>query len=206
LYTSIVAFNIAQFFPFLNYQLLPIILDKAGSDQKISKFFSNYLVNRKTLYLWNNFSFPFYNVGVGVGQELALSSILSALYLLLIFYILENHLKNLKIPIFFLSFVDNGLLISQSKSLSTSNTNLFYSYNVISNLLTKFSLVIEHNKTEVFHFSRLHGAFTSPPLDLSSLGGPCLLPKTVRVRNNGYSFISFSLLFYFIFISIVDKR
>jgi len=57
-------------------------------------------------------------------------------------------------------------------------TNLFCSYNVVSSLLTKFSLFMKHNKTKVFHFSRLHRAFTPPSLDLSSLGGPCLLPKT----------------------------
>jgi len=38
--------------------------------------------------------------------------ILSALYLLPIFHIFENHLKNLNIPISVLSFVDNGLFIS----------------------------------------------------------------------------------------------
>ena len=29
----------------------------------------------------------------------------------------------------------------------------------------------------IFHFSRLHGAFDSPPLDLSPIGGPLLLSK-----------------------------
>jgi len=71
-----------------------------GFDYKVSKFFSNYLVNRKTKYLWNNFSSPFYNIDTGVGQGLALS------------------------PISFLSFIDDGLFISQNKSLSISNINL----------------------------------------------------------------------------------
>ena len=110
---------------------------------------------------------------------MALFSILSVLYLSLIFHILENYLKNLKIPISFLSFVDDSLFIFQNKSLFISNTNLFCSYNVVSSLLTKFGLVIEHNKTEVFHFSRSHRAFTPSPLDLFSLGKPCLLPKTI---------------------------
>ena len=147
-------------------------------DHKISKFFSNNLVNRKTLYSWNNFSSSFYVIRVGVSQELALFPILSTLYLSLIFHILENHLKNLKIPVSFLSFVDDGLFISQNKSLSISNTNLFYSYNVILNHLTKFGLVLEHNKTKVFYFSRSHKVFIPPPLDLFSLDGPHLLPKT----------------------------
>ena len=110
--TSTLVFDIVQFLSSLNYQLLPLILDKAGLDQKISMFFKNYLVGRKTKYLWNNFISPFLNVNVGVGQESALSSILSALYLLPVFHSFENHLKILKIPISIISFVNNGLFIS----------------------------------------------------------------------------------------------
>jgi len=95
------AFNIVQFFPSLNHQLLSLILNKAKFDQKVSTFFSNYLVNRKTKYLWNNFSPPLCNIDVGIGQELALSPILSTLYLSLIFHILENHLKILKKSYFY---------------------------------------------------------------------------------------------------------
>ena len=75
--TSTLAFNIAQFFPSLNHQLLPLILDKARLDRKISTFFKNYLVERKTKYLWNNFISPFFNVNIGVSQGSALSPILS---------------------------------------------------------------------------------------------------------------------------------
>jgi len=58
---------------------------------------------------------------VGVGQGLALSFILSALYLSLFFHILEKHLKNLDLKISILSFVDDGLLIIQSRSFQVSN-------------------------------------------------------------------------------------
>ena len=176
--TSILAFDIAQFFPLLNHQLLPLILNKAGFNQKVSTFFSNYLVNRKTKYLWNNFFSLLCNVGIGIRQESALSPILFVLYLSLIFHILEKCLKILKIPISILLFVDNGILISQNKLLSIYNMNLFCSYNVILSLLIKFGLIIEYSKTEVFHFSRLHGAFNPSPLDLTSLRGLILLPKT----------------------------
>ena len=52
-----------------------------------------------------------FDVNVGVGQGSVLSPILSILYLSLLLYILENQLKNLKIPISILSFVDDGLFI-----------------------------------------------------------------------------------------------
>jgi len=44
-------------------------------------------------------------------------------------------------------------------------------------LLDQFSLVIEHEKTEVFHFSRSYSIFNPSPLDLSLLRGPVLQPK-----------------------------
>jgi len=104
------AFDITQIFPSLNHQLLPLILNKAGFDPKIFFFLSNYLIGRKTHYLWNNFVSSFFNVDVDVEQGSALSPILSALYILLIFYIFEKISKNIKIPVSFFFFVNNRLL------------------------------------------------------------------------------------------------
>ena len=75
------AFDITQFFPFLNHQLLPLILDKIGLDQRVSNFFRNYLVGRKTKYIWNNFISSFFDINIGIEQGSALLPILSALYL-----------------------------------------------------------------------------------------------------------------------------
>ena len=97
---------------------------------------------------------------------MALSPILSALYLTPFLHILENHLKNLNLQISILSFVDNRLLFAQSKSLQLSNSHLFCSYNIASNLLSQFGLLVEHLKTEVFHFTRLQDTFNLPPLFL----------------------------------------
>jgi len=113
----------------------------------------NYLVRRKTNYLWNNiFLSPF-------------------------LYILEKHLKNLNIPASIISFVDDGLIISQNKSIDISNSQLYCSYNILSKLLDKFGLIIKHSKTEVFHLNRSHGFFNPPQLDLSPIGGSILYPK-----------------------------
>ena len=85
--------------------------------------------------------------------------------------------KNLNLPISILLFVDDDLFIVQNKSLNISNSNLFCSYNILSKLLDSFGLIIEHSKTEIFHFNRSHGPFNPPPLDLSPLGDPILKPK-----------------------------
>ena len=128
-------------------------------------------------YYQNNFSSLFFNIDVGIGQGLALSPILSALYISSIFHILEKHLKNLKIPVSILFFIDNGLFIAQRKSLTVSNSLLFCNYNVTSSILDKFSLVLEHGKTEVFHFSRVQGVFNPFPLNLLVISSPILKPK-----------------------------
>ena len=175
--TSSLAFNIAQFFPSFNHRLLALILSKAGFDSQIVKFFLNYLINRKTKYFWNNFSSSLVDVNMGVGQRLAFSPILLALYLAPFLHILEKHLKNLDLKISILSFVDDGLLITQSKSFQTSDAYLFCNYNIVFNLLFKFGFLVKHSKTEVFHFSRSQGVFSPPPLDLSPLGSPILYPK-----------------------------
>ena len=177
--TSILAFNIVQFFPLLNHQLLSLIIDKVELNQKVLAFFKNYLVGMKTKYLWNSFQSLFCNIDVSVGQGSALLPILSTLYLSSIFHILEKQLKILKNSIYIISFVNDRLFISQKKSISHLNTKLFYSYNVISFLLMKFGLVVRHGKTEVFHFSRSHRAFNPPPLDLTPIGGLILLSKAI---------------------------
>ena len=126
--TSILAFDISQFFPSLNHCLLTLILEKVGLEPRVSSFFANYLVKRKTNYIWNDLTFPDFKVNIGVGQGSALSSILSALYLTLFLYILEKHLKILKIYISILSFMNDGLFIAQNKSIDISNAHLFCSY------------------------------------------------------------------------------
>jgi len=109
-----------------------------------------------------------------VGQELALSPILSALYISPVLHIFEKCLKSLKIPILFHSFVGNGILVTQSKSLSTSNSLLFCSYYIISSFIERFGLILEHSKTEVFHFSRTNSLFNPPSLNISPFGGSVL--------------------------------
>ena len=45
-------------------------------------------------------------------------------------------------------------LFLREKSYKKSNINLFCNYSIIFSLFKQFGLVIEHNKSEIFHFSR----------------------------------------------------
>jgi len=179
-HTSVIAFDIAQFFPSLNHNFLSLCLAKAGLNANILKFFINYHSNRSTTYTWNNFISQKFATSVGVGQGSALSPILSAIYLAPIIKTFKKRIKNLKKEIHtdILSFVDDGLLISQKKSYDLSSTFLFSSYNMISKIFTDMGLVMEHNKSEIFHFTRARNP-PNPSLDLTSIGGPVLHPKPI---------------------------
>jgi len=158
------------------FKLPLLILKKTGCDKKISTFFSDYLVGRKT-HSWNDFMSSPFSVDVGVGQGSALSSILTAFFIALIFHIFEKRLKNINIPASFLSFVDDRLFISQEKSFIKTNANLFCCYNIMSLLLNQFGLIVEHEKTEIFHFSKSYRIFNPLVLDLSQISGPILQHK-----------------------------
>ena len=154
------------------------IIKLAGFNSKVVVFFKNYLTNRVTTYSWNHFSFPPFPASMGVGQESALSLVLSALYLAPILYLFEWQARcseNL-LNISTLLFVDDGLLISQERDYDKSLSTLKHSYNVISYLFTAVGLVLEHKKLEIFHFSRTR-IDLNLLLDLTDISGPILYPK-----------------------------
>jgi len=111
-----------------------MILNKVGFDSRISNFFASYLINRHTHYVWNHFISLYFKANIGVGQKFVLFPIFSAPYITPMFYIFEKKTKNLltPIPVLILSFVNDGLLISQEKSYEKSNMTLFYSYSIFS--------------------------------------------------------------------------
>jgi hypothetical protein len=83
--TSMVAFDITQFFPSLNHSLLVDILRRQGFPGEVVKFFSSYLKDRSTQFLWNGILSPLFDAMVGLGQGSALSPVLSALYIFFFF-------------------------------------------------------------------------------------------------------------------------
>jgi len=159
-------------------------LNKAGFNPEVSSFFSNYLISRKTQYLWNSFISPLFCVDIEVGQDSSLSPILAVLYLSSVFHIFKKRTNNLKIPILFLSFVNDKLFISQEKSFGKTNSILFYSYSIIPFLLEQFGLIIKHRKLEIFYFSRLCSLFNPPLLDLSQFGDFILKSKYLEILRS----------------------
>jgi hypothetical protein len=89
---------------------------------------------------------------VGVGQGSALSPILSALYLVPVMHIFEQRIAVGQCTL--ISYVNDGSLIVQSAEWGSNLTKLQQAYAVINKLVSALGLVLEHDKTEVFHFSR----------------------------------------------------
>ena len=112
-----------------------------------------------------------------MGQCSALSPILSALYIVPLIRIFKHRAQSLNISTSILSFVDDGLLISQGKMYNITLPELYSSYRIVTDLMVCFGLVMEHDKSEIFHFSRVHNNLNLE-LDLSAIDAPTLKPKT----------------------------
>ena len=72
--------------------------------------------------------------------------------------------------------MNNGFLVFQEKGYEKSNAILFCSYSIILSLFNQFSLVIKHDKSDIFHLSRSIKNINLP-LDLRPVGGAILRPK-----------------------------
>jgi len=131
-----------------------LILNKAGFDIKVSKFSQNYLVGRKTLFVKQFFFF--FQYWHWCWTKLCLITCFISVISFFYFSYFWKKIKKAK--------VENSLFISQGKSLVISNSYIFCS-------------VIEHEKTENFHFFRVHRILNPPLLNLSTLGGSILHSK-----------------------------
>jgi len=89
-------------------------------------------------------------------QDSVLSPILSALYIALLICIFELRDQALNLNTSILSIVNNSLLTSQEKMYNTTMPELYSSYRVATNLMVLFGLVMEYDKLEIFHFSRVY--------------------------------------------------
>ena len=90
-------------------------------------------------------------------------------------------MKKLSIPIsvFLLSFVDNSLFVSQEKSYEKLNAILYSGYNIVFSLFNKFGLVIEHNRSEIFYFSKSTKEANLSLLNLRSIKDAVIKPKNI---------------------------
>jgi Reverse transcriptase (RNA-dependent DNA polymerase) len=172
-----VTFDIAQFFPSINHDVLLWVIDRSGFPPCVGRFFHSYLVGRCTTYKWNTFMSGPYPADMGVGQGSALSPVLSSLCLAPILKLFSASDIGQQVDV--MSYVDDGTLIACSSRLEDNLELLKEAYGWIYHAFTSLSLVLEHTKSEAFHFMRARGN-PDLPIDLGFLpfmGDTLLKPK-----------------------------
>jgi hypothetical protein len=102
--------------------------------------------------------FPF---SVGVGQGSALSPILSALCLTPLLKEFEHRVRVAVL----ISYVDDSTITVQSDTWDKNLIKLKSAYKIVFELTQSMGLVLEHNKSEGFHFSQKHGD-SNPDINL----------------------------------------
>jgi len=192
--TSVVVFSIAQFFPSLNHKVLMVVIEKVGFPQVMGEFFQSYLTGCKTMYKWDDFMSGLFAVDIGVGQRSGLSPVLSGLYIGLVLKLFSLDPISKKVQL--LSYIGDGTVLTQSTHLAQNLPKLKAAYGVIYHLLTVLGLILEHDKSEVYHFSQARGE-SHPPIDLgfAPYTGNTLLESKLYWQYLGFYFdhkLSFS--------------
>jgi hypothetical protein len=160
--TSVVAFDLAQFFPSINHDVLLSILDKQGFAPEVVVFLKSYLVDQFTHYTWDNDLSLEFPSSIGVRQGSALSPILSALCLAPLLKEFECRVCMAVL----ISYVNNSTIIVQSDTWSKNLVKLKLAYKILFELTQSMGLVLKHSKSEGFHFSQKHND-SNPDINLS---------------------------------------
>ncbi|KAJ3499655.1 hypothetical protein NMY22_g19489 [Coprinellus aureogranulatus] len=134
-----------------------------GFHPKVATFFASYLVQRFTRYTWNNFVSDPMQADVGVGQGSALSLVLSALVVAPIMKLYR--IKEVGLGTTLITFVDDGTIAAQTDSIEMNCRMLYHAYAFIHALFTAAGLVLEHDKSGAFHFTRARSG-ADRPIDL----------------------------------------
>jgi hypothetical protein len=161
--TSIVAFDIAQFFPSINHSVLLEVVAQSGFPLCVGNFFRSYLVGRLTTYKWDNFTSGTFPSDVGVGKGSALSPVLSALCLAPVLKLFGRSVVGRWVDL--MSYVNDSTFIVSSWKVEDNLLLLKEVYGFVHNAFSSLGLVLEHDKSEVFHFSRAQ-RFSNPAIDL----------------------------------------
>ncbi|KAF8630230.1 hypothetical protein AX17_005467 [Amanita inopinata Kibby_2008] len=187
---SLLTFDIAQFFPSINHELLLETLRHYGFSNKIVSFFASFFKDRYTQYAWGATLSPPFPADAGVPQGDCLSPIISAILLSVAYKRIHNRLPLCSISI---SFVDDGNFAVASTSTVDNVLTLRKLYKKMEKLTEQLGLRIEPDKTELIHFfpwnphsrNHLDKEIRQAPMHLPN--GSWIQPKAV-VRYLGFYF------------------
>ena len=150
LFTSVLALDIAQFFPSLNHGAMTCILTKLGFNQKVASFATSFFADRTTRFKWGTAESGDIPCSQGTPQGDCLSPILSALYLAPILHLFSPW--DIDKTLNTLVFVDDGTLITSSDSIKANVSCLSTRNKSLLILLSKLGLRTEHSKLELMRF------------------------------------------------------
>ncbi|KAF8632928.1 hypothetical protein AX17_004695 [Amanita inopinata Kibby_2008] len=153
LFPSFLTFYIAQFFPSINHDLLCQILQHLGFSLKIVNFFRSFFQNRHTMYAWGSFKSPLFSCSHGVPQGDCLSPILTAIFISVLFHIIETRFGTTNKLL--ISFVDDGGIAVASESIFGNCRALEEIMTFVIDTTHRLGLQIEGDKTELIHFRTL---------------------------------------------------
>ena len=154
LVTGCLAFDVAQFFPSMQHDLLVQILARYGFDPAYQRFFRSYLADRSTRFVWGSRTseHTYAAPGVGAGQGSALSPVLTNIYISPALHVVCPIASDSppRAPLTF--YVDDGLIVGTAATTLDVHNRLRDTYHLCSTQLTRLGLVIEDVKTEYSHF------------------------------------------------------
>ncbi|KAL1945876.1 hypothetical protein VTO73DRAFT_1878 [Trametes versicolor] len=153
--TSVLAFDVAQFYPSVNHRMLLGILRKQGFSAMLVNFLEQYLSGRSTAYRWDVLTSPlFAAVDVGVVQGSSLSPPLANLYIAPVIHRLCTTSSDGTGGHPWLQFfVDDGLWSVSRADLDGNVSVLRDEYRRTIAEFDRVGLRVEHEKTEACHFS-----------------------------------------------------
>ena len=148
--TSVLALDIAQFFPSLNHHVIHLMLAKLGFSPLLCALFESYYDNRSTKYLWNVFFSKDYDTNNGVPQGDPLLPIILVLYLSAVLKVLFPFPTA---NVICLSYIDDFVLAVNNPLLQENIQQLQAAFTQLDQIFGYIGLNIEPSRTKLMQFA-----------------------------------------------------
>ena len=167
-------FDISGFFNFINHDILTQQLTGFGFNTKTTNLIKGFLTSCRTQISYDNYLSDPHDIPNGIPQGSPFSPILSILYSAPLLAIRDLTLCGIST----LAYIDDGILLTSSSSLSINTTRLQNTFPILEKALMDIGLSIQPKKLKIMHFTR-GPDWENPPFHLPSLDRPIIMPKSL---------------------------